>query len=98
MAALAGCAVQAREARPLPAADAPVTVEMDSWGAPIMRWTIDAAGNGSFGTVDEHGAEGRERPMKHVTFHAGPDGYRAVRAALAPPSAMRARRYRAGRK
>lgn len=84
--ALAGCASAAVETPSQLASDAPVAVEVNSWGSPIMRWSIDAAGNGSYSVAEEGSpvVKGGERPMKHITFHAGSDGYHAVRAALAP--------------
>ena len=85
-ASLAGCAPAVTRAPPSFAPDATISFESDSWGSPLMRWTIDAAGNGSLSVADERGEGGKgvERPMKQIAFRAGAEGYAKVRAALVP--------------
>jgi len=74
---LAACAPQ-----PGPA-PAPPSIAMDrnSWGRPVSRWTIDAAGKGSY-TMPEPDVFKAERLVTRG-FSAGPAGFAEIRKLLA---------------
>jgi hypothetical protein len=67
--------------RPDSAPLALISMDRNSWGRPVSRWTIDSTGKGSF-TVPEPDVFKAER-MVTRGFAAGPEGFALIRRILA---------------
>lgn len=77
---LAACAPAAPVATTAPALSS-IAMDRNSWGRPVSRWTIDAAGKGSY-TVPEPDVFNAERLVTRG-FAAGPEGFALIRRVLA---------------
>ncbi|NYT41556.1 hypothetical protein HZY97_12360 [Sphingomonas sp. R-74633] len=84
---------------PAPQVEAPstrATISMDrnSWGHLVSRWTIDAAGNGRYTVAEPDGWQ----PKQWVTrgFSAGPAGFAEIRKLLALGEAHAGRELECG--
>jgi len=90
---LAACAPTAPVATTAPAVSG-IAMDRNSWGRPVSRWTIDAAGRGSY-TVPEPDVY---KPERLVTrgFSAGSAGFAEVRKLLALGEAHAGRELNCG--
>ncbi|MBB4838044.1 hypothetical protein HNP52_001095 [Sphingomonas kyeonggiensis] len=77
---LAACAPAAPVVAPAPAVSS-IAMDRSSWGRPVSRWTIDAAGKGSY-TVPEPDVFNAERLVTRG-FATGPEGFAEIRKLLA---------------
>jgi len=90
---LAACAPQPAPVATTPALSS-IAMDRNSWGRPVSRWTIDAAGNGRF-TVPEPDVY---KPERLVTrgFSAGAVGFAEIRKLLALGEAHAGRELNCG--
>ena len=81
---LPAACVQHRAAAPAPQLRA-IAMDVNSWGRPVSRWTIDANGNGRY-SAPEPGVYDAERIVTRA-FAAGNAGFGKIRALLGPVEA-----------
>lgn len=77
-----------------PSALAAISMDRNSWGKPVSRWTIDATGSGSL-TVPEPDVFNAER-MVTRGFSAGPEGFALIRRLLTDAEAHAGRELNCG--